>query len=73
MAECKHLRDCEFVLRYVAQVKPHWDDFVSHYCRGEFQDVCKRLERYRQGGPRPDADLMPTGHRVPDIVNAMPE
>ena len=68
MSECQHLRECEFVLRYVSQVKPHWDDFVSLYCRGEFQDVCKRLEHFSKTGSRPDSDLMPTGHRVPEIV-----
>lgn len=73
MTECKHLRDCEFVLRYVAQVKPHWDDFVTHYCRGDFQDVCKRLEHYREFGIRPEPDLMPNGNTVPDIMNALPD
>ena len=57
--ECKYLPECEFVLHYVAQFKPHWDDFVSLYCRGDFQDVCKRLEHYKVNGPRPDPDLMP--------------
>lgn len=68
MTECKHLRNCEFVLRYVPQVKPHWDEFVSLYCRGEFQDVCRRLERFRDFGIRPEPDLMPNGNRVPHIM-----
>ena len=69
MQECQYLDDCEFVLRYVAKVKPHWDDFVTHYCRGDFQDNCKRLEQFRELGSRPESALMPTGHRVPHIVN----
>jgi hypothetical protein len=68
MSDCKYLQECEFVLRYVSQVKPHWDDFVSLYCKGDFQDVCKRLEQFRERGSRPDSNLMPTGHRVPDII-----
>jgi hypothetical protein len=68
MKECKHLPECEFVLRYVAQVKPHWDEFVSLYCCGDFQDVCKRLEHFKRHGSRPDPGLMPTGRRVPDVV-----
>jgi hypothetical protein len=32
MQECQHLNSCEFVLHYMAQAKPHWDDFVSLYC-----------------------------------------
>ncbi len=69
MTECKHLRDCEFVLRYVSQVKPHWDDFVSLYCRGDFQDDCKRLQSFRTNGGKPEADLMPNGNKVPHIMN----
>jgi hypothetical protein len=68
MPECKHLKDCGFVLRYVALVKPHWDDFVSLYCNGEFQENCKRLEQFREHGTCPDSGLMPTGHRVPPIL-----
>ena len=68
MTECKYLKDCEFVLNYVAQVEPHWDDFVSLYCRGEFQDVCKRLSWFKEHGTKPGSDLMPTGQRVPGIM-----
>jgi hypothetical protein len=72
MTECKHFRDCEFVLRYVPQVKPHWDDFVSHYCRGDFQDICKRLQRFKTNGTMPEPDLMPNGNKVPYILNDLP-
>ncbi len=68
MQECQYLNECEFVLRYVAQVKPHWDDFVSLYCYGDFQDDCKRLEQFKKLGACPDSGLMPTGHRVPKIL-----
>jgi len=71
MTECQHLHDCEFVLRYVAQVKPHWDDFVNLYCRGDFQDVCKRRERFLKCGIRPEPGLMPTGQKVPEIVDSL--
>jgi len=67
--ECKHLKDCSFVLRYVARIEPHWDDFVSLYCRGDFQDMCKRLEWFRTYNSMPSAELMPTGHKVPEIVD----
>lgn len=69
MSKCQYLHECEFVLRYVAKVKPHWDDFVSLYCHGDFQDVCKRLEYFRVHGTRPAPDLMPTGHHVPGIID----
>lgn len=69
MKECLHFTDCEFVLRYVTKVKPHWDDFVRLYCRGDLQDVCKRLELFNTEGRCPDDDFMPTGHRVPSIVS----
>lgn len=69
MSECKYLQKCEFVLRYVEQVKPHWDDFVSLYCHGEFQDVCKRFEQFNLKGVKPDPRLMPTGQKVPCIIN----
>lgn len=69
MHECQHLDECEFVLRYVAQVKPHWDDFVTLYCRGDFLDNCKRLQQFRELGSLPDSSLMPTGHRVPHILD----
>ena len=68
MTECKHLKDCEFVLDYVAQVKPHWDDFVSLYCHGDFQEVCKRLAWFKEHDAKPGSDLMPTGQRVPGIM-----
>ena len=68
MTECRYLHECEFVLRYVAQVKPHWDDFVSLYCHGDFQDVCKRLQYFMEHGTQPDSGLMPTGQRVPGII-----
>ena len=69
MSECKHLHQCEFVLRHVAKVKPHWDDFVSLYCHGDFQDVCKRLEQFNERGTKPDPGLMPTGRRVPGMID----
>ena len=68
MIECKYLKDCEFVLSYVAQVEPHWDDFVSLYCRGDFQDVCKRRAWFKEHGTKPGQDLMPTGQRVPGMM-----
>lgn len=69
MEKCQHFKDCEFVLRYVSQVKPHWDDFVSLYCHGDFQDVCKRLEWIREHNSKPAPELMPTGNRVPELIN----
>ena len=69
MPKCKHFQDCEFVLRYVAQVKPHWDDFVSLYCYGDFQDICKRLDWIDKHGSKPAPDLMPTGHHVPGVID----
>ena len=65
MQECQHLNNCEFVLRYVAQVKPHWDDFVSLYCCGDFQENCQRFEHFKAHGMLPASALMPTGQRVP--------
>lgn len=70
MATCAHLQECEFVLDYVARAKPHWDDFVSLYCQGSFQDVCHRLAWFEKFGSKPPADLMPTGKRVPEILAA---
>ena len=69
MSECKYLTNCEFVLKYVAKVKPHWDEFVTLYCHGDFQDVCKRLELCDMYGSMPAPDLMPTGQKVPIIVD----
>lgn len=68
MQECKHLNECEFVLRYVTQVKPHWDDFVSLYCCGDFKENCKRLQHFNEQGTCPDSKLMPTGQMVPQIL-----
>ena len=68
MTECEHLKDCEFVLSYVAKIKPHWDDFVSLYCHGDFQEDCKRLAWFKEHGSKPDPELMPTGHKVPGIM-----
>lgn len=68
MSECKHLKECEFVLRYVKKVKPHWDDFVNLYCKGDFQPLCKRLQGFEAGRSKPRPELMPTGHFVPEIV-----
>lgn len=68
MAKCQYFNDCEFVLRYVPKVKPHWDDFVSLYCQGDFQDICKRLEWINMHGAKPAADLMPTGQRVTGLT-----
>ena len=73
MKECRYFQECEFVLHYVAQVKPHWDDFVNLYCHGDFQDVCKRREMFVRFKTRPEPDLMPTGQRVPGILAALPE
>ena len=68
MTECRYLRECEFVLRYVSQVKPHWDDFVNLYCRGDLQGFCKRRQSFGECGAKPEANLMPTGHIVPGII-----
>ena len=68
MPPCDHMQDCEFVLTYVAKVEPHWDDFVKHYCNGSFQDVCQRLKWFQEHGTKPPADLMPTGQRVPEML-----
>ena len=70
MSKCQHFQDCEFVLRYVSRVKPHWDDFVSLYCHGDFQDVCKRLEWITEHGEKPAPKLMPTGRLVEGIMPA---
>ena len=67
MARCQHFKDCEFVLLYVVKMKPHWDDFVSYYCDGDFQDVCKRLAWFNEHDTRPAPDLMPTGCIVPEF------
>jgi len=67
--QCRHFNDCSFVLTYVRRVKPHWDDFVSHYCNGDFQDVCKRLDWFREKGCAPPPELMPTGNRVPAMID----
>jgi hypothetical protein len=69
MSVCKYFQECEFVLQYVARVKPHWDDFISLYCHGDFQDVCKRLEWFETYGDKPAPDLMPTGRRVPVMID----
>ena len=69
MDQCLHFQECEFVLRYVAQVQPHWDDFVSHYCHGDFQDVCARRKWFETHGTKPAAVLMPTGSRVPGMMD----
>lgn len=68
MASCRHLKNCEFVLLYVKQVKPHWDDFVTLYCHGDFQDVCKRLECFEKHGRKPEPELMPTGQVISGIL-----
>ena len=68
MASCRHLKNCEFVLLYVKQVKPHWDDFVNLYCHGDFQDVCKRLEAIEKHGRKPEPELMPTGQMISGIL-----
>jgi hypothetical protein len=73
MQECKYFAECEFVLHYVAQVAPHWNDFVTHYCRGEFQDVCERGKVFEGGEARPAPGLMPTGQMVPDILTEISE
>ena len=70
MARCEHFQDCEFVLRHVARVKPHWDDFVSLYCNGDFQDVCKRRAWFKEHGTEPSPDLMPTGKTVPELSDS---
>ncbi len=69
LSRCKYFTDCEFVLRYVSKVKPHWDDFVSLYCHGDFQDVCKRYEWMAEHGRKPSPELMPTGRLVPGMVD----
>lgn len=71
METCPYFQQCEFVLTYVSKVKPHWDDFVTLYCQGCFQDVCKRKTWFASHGTAPPIDLMPTGNRVPDIVNKL--
>lgn len=73
MQPCVHMKDCEFILTYVGKVKPHWDDFVNLYCQGSFQDVCHRLRWYQEHGSKPPADLMPTGHRVPEALDMQME
>lgn len=70
MQACPHFKDCEFVLTHVSRVKPHWDDFVTHYCHGSFQDVCKRKGWIKEHGGVPPVDLMPTGNRVPAIPDS---
>jgi len=64
MSDCKHLEGCAFVTKHVEQFKPHWNEFVTYYCQGIFQDVCRRRQWYEEHGEVPDDDLMPTGSRV---------
>ncbi|MBW2451437.1 MAG: hypothetical protein JRF07_03670 [Deltaproteobacteria bacterium] len=68
MTTCPYFEHCEFVLRYVARVKPHWDDFINHYCQGELREFCKRLEWFQRYGTKPPAELMPTGQTVPESI-----
>jgi hypothetical protein len=68
MATCPYFQRCEFVLTYVSKVKPHWDDFVTLYCQGSFQDVCKRRIWIMEKGDVPPIDMMPTGQKVPGIL-----
>ena len=75
MPTCPYFQQCEFVLIYVSKVKPHWDDFVTLYCQGSFQDLCKRKSWFIQQRGVPPIDLMPTGTRVPamlDLLEATP-
>ena len=71
MPVCTYFKDCEFVLQHIPRVAPHWNDFVNHYCQGDFQDVCKRLQWIEEEGTKPPAKLMPTGHQVPDLPENM--
>ena len=65
---CPYFEQCEFVLTYISKVEPHWDDFVTHYCKGSFQELCKRKSWFTEQGTPPPVDLMPTGNRVPEII-----
>jgi len=69
MQTCSYFQHCEFVLTYVAKVRPHWDDFINLYCHGSFQDVCRRRTWFAEKNDAPPADLMPTGNRVPNILH----
>jgi hypothetical protein len=66
MGTCEYLKECQFVVTYVDKVKPHWDDFVKHYCHGTFQDICQRKKWFEKYQTMPSAELMPTGYNVPE-------
>ena len=71
MTTCPHFQHCEFVLTYIAKVKPHWDDFITHYCQGSFQDLCIRKKWFSEQRGIPPVDLMPTGQRVPAMLQKL--
>ena len=68
---CPYFGQCEFILIYISKVEPHWDDFVTHYCQGSFQELCKRKSWFNEHGTPPPVDLMPSGNRVPEIIEEL--
>lgn len=68
MQTCRYLSRCEFVLKYIPKVRPLWDEFVTLYCQGDFQDVCCRKKWFVEKGEVPPPELMPSGMQVPDLV-----
>ncbi|PLX80277.1 MAG: hypothetical protein C0616_08845 [Desulfuromonas sp.] len=69
MEACQCLPSCEFILKYIPQVRPHWDEFVTLYCQGEFQDVCERRKWFVVKGDVPPPELMPSGFTVPSNLS----
>ena len=63
MVECQNLEKCNFFQVYQGEESRALKGFVSIYCKGERQEICKRkIVSKELGGPEfVPANMMPNG------------
>lgn len=65
MPECTEISKCSFYRKYSKRSSAAWRGFIRQYCfQGNRDAVCSRLDSAVMNSPD-EADIMPSGQRVP--------
>ncbi len=61
MEECNRLKTCGFIRKWSTTKQLACKGFISMYCRGEKQALCKRKKYFKENGEPPPDDMLPNG------------
>ena len=72
VAECEFSVQCAFYRKYNRRTSPAWRGFIRQYCfQGNHEAVCRRVDAEQSNRPL-EADVMPSGQRVPLFFHDLP-